>query len=85
MLSRADVRYVVTEYGVADLFGKSVRERVLALCEIAHPDFRNEILSEARNRHYIFPDQKELPVSVTRLNMRRAGFWKTGLSFFSGL
>lgn len=61
MLSRADVRYVVTEYGVADLFGKSVRERVLALCEIAHPDFRNEILSEARNRHYIFPDQKELP------------------------
>lgn len=36
-------------------------ERVLALCEIAHPDFRNEILSEARNRHYIFPDQKELP------------------------
>ena len=60
VLSRADVHYVVTEYGIADLFGKSVRERVLALAEIAHPDFRNELLKEAKNRKYIFPHQKEL-------------------------
>lgn len=55
--SRGDVRHVVTEYGVADLWGKSVRERALALTEIAHPDFRAELLSEAKRRHYVFADQ----------------------------
>jgi acyl-CoA hydrolase/GNAT superfamily N-acetyltransferase len=55
--SRGDVRYVVTEYGIADLWGKSVRERALALTEIAHPDFRAELLSEAKRRHYVFADQ----------------------------
>jgi acyl-CoA hydrolase/RimJ/RimL family protein N-acetyltransferase len=61
VLSRADVHYVVTEYGIADLFGKTIRERVLALAEIAHPDFRNEILKEAKNRRYILQHQSELP------------------------
>jgi acyl-CoA hydrolase/GNAT superfamily N-acetyltransferase len=55
--SRGDVRYVVTEYGVADLWGRSVRERALALTEIAHPDFRAELLAEAKCRHYVFADQ----------------------------
>jgi acyl-CoA hydrolase/GNAT superfamily N-acetyltransferase len=55
--SRGDVRYVVTEYGVADLWGRSVRERALALTEIAHPDFRAELLAGAKCRHYVFPDQ----------------------------
>jgi len=59
--TRGDVHYVVTEYGIAYLFGKSIRERVLALAEIAHPDFRNEILREAKARNYIYSDQKELP------------------------
>jgi GNAT superfamily N-acetyltransferase len=61
VLSRADVHYVVTEYGIADLFGKNIRERVLALAEIAHPDYRNEILKEAKKRNYVFSYQKELP------------------------
>ncbi|MBN2037616.1 MAG: GNAT family N-acetyltransferase, partial [Chitinispirillaceae bacterium] len=61
VLSRADIRYIVTEYGIADLFGKNIRERVLALAEIAHPDYRNEIIKEAKNRHYLLPHQKELP------------------------
>jgi GNAT superfamily N-acetyltransferase len=61
--SRGDVRYVVTEYGVADLWGKSVRERAMALTEIAHPDFRSELLSEAKRRHYVFLDQ-EVPRGV---------------------
>jgi acyl-CoA hydrolase/GNAT superfamily N-acetyltransferase len=56
--SRGDVRYIVTEYGVADLWGKSVRERALSLIEVAHPDFRAELLSEAKRRHYVFADQK---------------------------
>lgn len=41
--SRADVHYVVTEYGVAQLFGKNVRQRARALIEIAHPNFRAEL------------------------------------------
>jgi 4-hydroxybutyrate CoA-transferase len=45
---RAFVDYVVTEYGVAQLRGKSLRQRAAALIEIAHPDFREELRTEAR-------------------------------------
>jgi len=55
--SRGDVRYVVTEYGVADLWGRNIRERALALVEIAHPKFRADLLAEARRRHYVRSDQ----------------------------
>jgi 4-hydroxybutyrate CoA-transferase len=41
--TRNDVHYVVTEYGVADLRGKSVPERAMALINIAHPDFREDL------------------------------------------
>jgi acyl-CoA hydrolase/GNAT superfamily N-acetyltransferase len=61
VLTRADVHYVVTEYGIAELFGKNIRERVLALAQVAHPDYRNEILKEAKTRNYIYAHQKELP------------------------
>lgn len=55
--SRGDVHFVVTEYGIADLWGKNVRERALALTAIAHPDFRSELLAAAKKRHYVFSDQ----------------------------
>jgi acyl-CoA hydrolase len=55
--TRGDVHYVVTEYGVADLHGRNIRERALALIHIAHPKFREELLSEAKLRHYVFVDQ----------------------------
>jgi len=55
--SRGDVRFVVTEYGVADLQGKSIRERALALIQVAHPNFRTELLTAAKARRYVFPDQ----------------------------
>jgi acyl-CoA hydrolase len=45
--TRAHVRTVVTEYGVAELFGKSIRERVDALISIAHPDHRDALRFEA--------------------------------------
>ncbi len=48
--TRADVQYVVTEWGVANLFGKSLRERALALIGCAHPDFRDELRCAARKR-----------------------------------
>jgi RimJ/RimL family protein N-acetyltransferase len=55
--SRGDVHYVVTEYGVADLWGRNIRQRALALIEIAHPDHRAALLDAAKRRHYVFPDQ----------------------------
>lgn len=50
-------RYVVTEYGIANLFGKSIRERVLALINIAHPNHREYLLKIAKMNGYVFPDQ----------------------------
>lgn len=55
--SRGDVAFVVTEYGVADLQGRSIRERALSLISIAHPDFRAELLDATKKRRYVFPDQ----------------------------
>jgi acyl-CoA hydrolase len=49
--TRAHVRTVVTEWGVAELFGKSTRERAEALISIAHPDFREELVAEARRTY----------------------------------
>ena len=51
--TRAGVHYVVTEYGVAYLHGKSVQERALALISIAHPKFRAELLKEAIEAKYL--------------------------------
>jgi acetyl-CoA hydrolase len=48
--TRGDIHYVVTEYGIADLYGKTIRQRAKALLEIAHPEFREELdkfISEA--------------------------------------
>ena len=55
--TRGDVHYVVTEYGIADLWGRTVRERTLALISIAHPKFREELMEEARKRRLVFEDQ----------------------------
>ncbi len=52
--SRGDIHYVVTEHGVADLWGKNIRQRTCALIGIAHPDFRPELITAAKNRRYIF-------------------------------
>jgi acetyl-CoA hydrolase len=41
--TRGDVHYVITEYGIADLYGKTIRERAKSLIEIAHPKFREEL------------------------------------------
>ena len=51
--SRADVHYVVTEYGIANLFGKNLRERAEALIAIAHPEFREELEREAKGRRLL--------------------------------
>ncbi len=51
--SRYHVHYVVTEYGVADLYGKTIRQRAQALINIAAPQFRDELKRAARELHYI--------------------------------
>ncbi len=51
--TRGDVHYVVTEYGVAHLFGKSIQERARALINIAHPKFRDELTEFAKQTYYI--------------------------------
>ena len=58
--TRGDVHYVVTEYGIAYLHGKSIRERVLSLINIAHPKFRKELIQAAKSQGYINPDQIEM-------------------------
>jgi len=62
--SRGDVHYVVTEYGAAYLHGKNIRERAMALIQIAHPKFRPWLLAEAKARKMVYADQIELPVKT---------------------
>lgn len=52
-VSRSFVHYVATEFGMVDLYGKSIRQRVQALCSIAHPDFRSELEAQARKLNYL--------------------------------
>src|SRR6476620_11579484 len=56
-IARSDVHYVITEYGIAYLFGKSIRERALALIEVAHPRWREMLLSSAKKLGYVRSDQ----------------------------
>lgn len=51
--SRGDVHYVVTEYGIATLRGRSIRERALELVQIAHPDHRADLLAVATARRWV--------------------------------
>jgi len=51
--SRNHIHYIVTEYGIADLYGQSIRKRVQALVNIAHPDFRADLLKQARELLWI--------------------------------
>jgi RimJ/RimL family protein N-acetyltransferase len=69
--SRGDVRFVVTEYGVADLQGRSIRDRTLALVHIAHPSFRADLLAAAKQRHYVFLDQITSELTYPRQYERR--------------
>lgn len=60
-LNRGDVQYVVTEYGIAYLHGKNVRERAMALIAIAHPKFRPWLIDEAKRLNLIYRDQAYIP------------------------
>jgi acyl-CoA hydrolase/ribosomal protein S18 acetylase RimI-like enzyme len=60
-LNRGDVHYVVTEYGIAYLHGKNIRERAMDLIAIAHPKFRKSLIEEAKRYGLIYKDQAFIP------------------------
>ena len=62
--TRGDTHYIVTEYGVAFLHGKTMRERAMSLISIAHPDFRSDLLHAAKRRRIVYPNQIMPPAQV---------------------
>lgn len=60
-LNRGDIRYVVTEYGIAYLYGKNIRERAMELIAIAHPKFKPWLIEEAKKEGIIYKDQAFIP------------------------
>lgn len=62
-LIRGDIHYVITEYGIAYLHAKNIRERAMSLIAIAHPEFRQWLVEEAKNLGYIYRDQAFVPGS----------------------
>lgn len=54
--SRAHVRYVVTEHGIASLFGKTLQQRAHALIQVAHPDHRESLEKAAFERLNMMPE-----------------------------
>ncbi|WP_215395813.1 GNAT family N-acetyltransferase [Rheinheimera oceanensis] len=65
--SRGHVHYVVTEFGVASLRGKSIRERSLELIRVAHPKFRQQLLEEVRKHYWVPHYQLHTPMEVPEL------------------
>jgi acetyl-CoA hydrolase len=51
--TRGDVHHVITEYGIADLHGRTLRDRAKALINIAHPRFRDDLTNAARRLHLL--------------------------------
>ncbi len=64
--TRADVHYVATEYGIAELHGKNIRQRVKALIGIAHPNFREQLERYAYEQKYIPSGSFQVPTSVKK-------------------
>lgn len=79
--SRGDVHHVVTEYGVASLHGRSIRERVARLVEIAHPDHRESLLAGAHARGWL---PKFFTMPCTDAGLSDDGVESTTVAFHSG-
>jgi acyl-CoA hydrolase/RimJ/RimL family protein N-acetyltransferase len=75
--SRGDVHYVVTEWGIAYLHGRTIQERALALISIAHPDFRPGLIREAKRLKFI-------PEDVPEIGVVYPAQWTTSHTFVGG-
>jgi acyl-CoA hydrolase/RimJ/RimL family protein N-acetyltransferase len=60
-LNRGDIHYIVSEYGIAYIHGKNIRERAMDLIAIAHPKFRSGLIEEAKRNNIIYRDQAFIP------------------------
>jgi acyl-CoA hydrolase/GNAT superfamily N-acetyltransferase len=60
-LNRGDIHYIVTEYGIAYIHGKNIRERSMDIIAIAHPKFRPWLIKEAKKHNLIYKDQAFVP------------------------
>jgi acyl-CoA hydrolase len=86
--SRGNVQYVVTEYGIASLKGKSIRERALELIRVAHPKFRAQLLEEVRKHYWVPHYQEKYPTDIAewgaiqlkRLNIQGETFYMRPLN-----
>jgi len=76
--SRGDVHYVVTEWGIAYLHGRTIQERALALISIAHPDFRPGLIREAKRLKFI-------PEDIPEIGAVYPAQWTTTHTFPGGL
>ncbi|NLH47301.1 MAG: GNAT family N-acetyltransferase [Myxococcales bacterium] len=80
-LNRGDIHYVVTEYGIAYLHGKNIRDRAMSLIAIAHPNHRAWLIKEAKRHNLIYKDQAfipgkrgEYPDEIEAFRVTRKGF-----------
>ena len=78
---RGDIHYVVSEYGIAYLHGKNIRERAMELIAIAHPKFRPRLIEEAKKLNLIYRDQAfvpgkrgEYPETLEAMKTTKTGF-----------
>jgi len=60
-LNRGDLHYLVTEYGIAYIHGKNIRERAMDIISIAHPKFRPQLIEQAKKNNLIYKDQAFIP------------------------
>ena len=83
-LNRGDVQYVVTEYGIAYLHGKNIRERAMSLIAIAHPKFRPWLIEQAKQYNLIYQDQEfvEGEAGLYPEHLETVRVTKSGLEIF---
>ena len=81
-ITRGDVHYVITEYGVAYLHGKTLRERALALIAVAHPNHREWLLEAAKERKLVYHDQMLPPRVVYPKELERFHTLRSGEEVF---
>ena len=70
IMNRGEANHVITEYGAAYLGGKSIRDRAMALIEIAHPDHRESLMKSARELGYVYRDQVYYRICSPELRRR---------------
>ncbi|MEW6141088.1 MAG: GNAT family N-acetyltransferase [Thermodesulfobacteriota bacterium] len=70
IMNRGEVNYIITEYGVAYIGGRTLRERAMSLIEIAHPDHREDLMAKAREMGYVYSNQYYVRTASPELRRR---------------